>query len=476
VNRHPAYAAGTVITIVRADGTTVNVNTSGAAALNSETIPINGVNPITYNYPLTRTPFYVGQEPVSCTGWMRSPVSTDQPANVLTGCTWPGGAAATLAVNDPIYVGGTTNAGTPLLNGFIKIERRNAAGTAWNDVTLEWLNYGFAGPNMQGDPCGDPTPNAIIRLMRYRDNGLPAGGCTGGATAYNNSLVSTNYYPNMLFDAREGSTRLVATDAGMNEGGLFGYVAIDMGNFNRWVTGALAGTGNQTYNNNGYIIYFSDRRGDHDENNGDIETGEYGNEDSINPATFAWAKSNALEVGENFNESVDAFGVETMQTYGETPHALAVPGTAINNMQFNAAARPWTTVPYTYTGRGRMARPVLFRRALKIINGGIAGGVNNLPAAGINIVSENPVYVFDNFNATSASVVAEPNVPAAIIGDSITLLSGAFRDSALHEDARGLERHDVALSRIDGQPLLQPAGHRHLPRRRQHLQPADPRL
>ena len=41
-----------------------------------------------------------------------------------------------------------------------------------------------------------------------------------------------------------------------------------------------------------------------------------------------------------------------------------------------------------YSARGRLARPVLFRRALKIINGGInvVGGVNvnSLPAAGIN--------------------------------------------------------------------------------------------
>ena len=130
------------------------------------------------------------------------------------------------------------------------------------------------------------------------------------------SLTATDFVPLTLFDAREGNTRLqnvcaapcaapAATD-GLHAGGLMGYVALDMENFRRWVTGAIGATGGQALNLNGYIVYFSDRRGDHDENNGDAETGEYGNEDSINPANAAWAKTNALEVGEDFNESTHA--------------------------------------------------------------------------------------------------------------------------------------------------------------------------
>jgi hypothetical protein len=98
-------------------------------------------------------------------------------------------------------------------------------------------------------------------------------------------------------------------------------------------------------------------------------------------------------------------------------------------MNFDAAARPWTTLALSYSGRGRLARPVLFRRALKIINGGIVAGANNLPASGIMIAAENPVYLKGDFNATAASVTAEPNVPAAIVGDSITLLSNNFNDA-----------------------------------------------
>jgi hypothetical protein len=305
------------------------------------------------------------------------------------------------------------------------------------------LNLGFADDNQQGDLCGDPTPNAVIRLIRLRDNGMTADNCGAAVAApafstYHASQDPRDYWPLMMFDAREGWTRVLPTNSGMHMGGLFSYVAIDANNLRRWLDGTIGVTGTQALNNNGYIIYFSDRRGDHDETNGDVETGEYGHEDSINPGAAAWAKTNALEVGENYNESRvdpdDPLSAETMQTYGETPHPLAVPAGAVAGMGFDANQRPWTVLQnggqaLLYTGRGRLARPVLFRRALKIINGGINGGVNSLPASGLTIVAENPVYVQGNYNATAASVTAEPNVPAAVMGDSITLLSGAFRDT-----------------------------------------------
>ena len=72
---------------------------------------------------------------------------------------------------------------------------------------------------------------------------------------------------------------------------------------------------------------------------------------------------------------------------------------------------------------------MLFRRALKIINGGIVGGVNNVPAAGFTVASENPVYIQGNFNATAAERRRpNPMCATAILADSITLLSNAFND------------------------------------------------
>lgn len=406
--------AGTVVSRTISPGVTVTTTISPAVAAGSTNYTVVS----TARFHLSSLAIFIGEDPVTCTGYL---TATAQ----LTGCTYTGGDG--LANSDPIYTGATTSAATSLLHGFIKIEKQNAAGV-WSDVTMELLNLGFAGTNQQGTNCGDPTPNAVIRLQRYRDSGsTTAGTCDAGVvTSYRDSTVAADYWPNTLFDAREGSTRLLGTDAGMNVGGVFSYVALDVANLRRWLAGNIGATGTLTLNNNGYIVYFSDRRGDHNENHAitpDIETGEYGFEDSINPAVAAWAKSNALEVGEDFNEST------TLETYGETPHALVGFGTAVAAMGFDSTSRPWTVVDRFYSGRGRLARPVLFRRALKIINGGIAGGVNNVPAAGFTVTSENPVYVQGNFNATSTDATAEPNVPTAIIGDSVTLLSNAFVDA-----------------------------------------------
>ncbi len=421
---HAIVAPNAPVVFTLVDGSTVTTTASPGEAANSAAIRLTGFD-TALRFAATKV-FFVGEDPVTCTGFT---IST------LTGCSWSTAASAAVAANGPVLTGATTFVNTPLLHGFIRVEKQNAAGV-WSDVTMEILNLGFAGPNQQGAACGDPTPNAVIRLMHIRDNGLAAGtGCTAGSTAYATSLSAKDFWPNTLYDAREGSTRLLATGDGMSAGGVFSYVALDVDNFRRWVAGtipAVGNTGSLALNNNGYIVYFSDRRGDHHESDAttaDIETGASGFEDSINPAAAVWAKTNALETGEDFNGNL------TLESYGETPHALVGFANAVPVMAFDSASRPWTTiipssltVSRRYSARGRLARPVLFRRALKIINGGMVGATNNLPVDGFTVTSENPVYIQGNYNATAASVTAEPNRPSAIIADALTLLSNAFSD------------------------------------------------
>lgn len=444
---HAAFPIGTVITFTRGDGGAGTTVTTTAVSNANADITLPGFT--TAQKIVATRAFFVGEDVVTCTGFS---------ATQLLGCSWSTAAGGDLADDDPVYSGASTDPGTALLHGFIKIEKKDAGGV-WTDVTMEILNLGFAAANQQGAACGDPTPNAVIRLMRIRDNGMPTGtGCTDGATAYATSLTATDFWPNTLFDAREGNTRLLATSAGMNVGGVFSYVALDVDNFRRWVAGTIGTTGTDALNNNGYIVYFSDRRGDHNENDPDtpdIETGEYGFEDSINPAAEVWAKTNALETGEDFNEN------ETLETYGETPHALVGFGNAIAQMGFDSVSRPWTSVARLYSGRGRLARPVLFRRALKVINGGMVGAVNNVPAAGFTVTSENPIYIQGNFNATTASVTAEPNVATAMIGDSITLLSNAFTDSITflhpnHETNRNATTTSYRFAMTTGKSIMFP--------------------
>ena len=98
-------------------------------------------------------------------------------------------------------------------------------------------------------------------MQRLRSNASSAAGNCGYATA--TTPKATDYWPNVLYDTREGNNRDVAATTGMVMGGVMHYIELDIANLKTWFsrTGAhAAGTGNQAWNNNGYIVYFSDRR------------------------------------------------------------------------------------------------------------------------------------------------------------------------------------------------------------------------
>ncbi|MGD9906037.1 MAG: hypothetical protein AB7U83_21405 [Vicinamibacterales bacterium] len=417
---HPSFAINTEIRISRPDEWPLNVRVSTAAAANSTTIGMNGMpnNSLVNQFNATKT-FFVAENPVTCTAF-------DAAGNNLLNCGWGGGS---ISANDPAYLGPTVNHDTPYLHGFLKIEMQNNAG-AWSDVTTELLNLGFTGPNQDGQPCADPAPNAVIRLQRLRDNGLLTA-CTLAANDYSGLFSNPHdLWPNTIFDAREGSTRLLGTGDGPHTGGIFSYVALDVNNYRRWLNGEIGATGTQSLNNNGFIVYFSDRRGNHDTtlvNN--PETGEYGFEDSLNPTAAAWNRDLILNDGEDVNQN------GTLERYGELPTSNGVipnyiGAGAVAPFDSSALSSPWSQLALNQAGRGRLARVTLFRRALKIINGGMVGATNNIPAAGFTVASENPVFVHGNFNATTTSVTAEPNVATSIVADAITLLSNSFVDGS----------------------------------------------
>ena len=345
---------------------------------------------------------------------------------------------------------------TPLVTGFIKIERQSPAGV-WDDVTMRVLNLGIAGrnlstgvlntPDVNTCTANEPFPNAIIRLQRVRDT--PTRGAPCGIVPVGNvvqpaggpSRLAGDYWPNALYDSREGSRRETDNPGGTDVylGGVMHYVEFDVNNFRRWLEGTTDGgfiTANSTMNTTGYVFYFSDRRGNKNNLAIPVETGEYGFEDIVNPASATSASNNALDAGEDFNAS----GV--LDVYGGIPRlAGAAP------LDNTATVR--TRVP---TAVARQNPPTFFRRALKIVN----GGMNQLPAVGaqgLTIASENPVYVQGNFNACGTMTADCPgpvgaalgagggfgtvpglpaaggdHVSAAILADSMTLLSRNWND------------------------------------------------
>ena len=322
------------------------------------------------------------------------------------------------------------------------------------DVTQEVLGLGIAGrniadkneatlanrwnkvPDNAGDTCvEEPNPNAIIRLQRIRDIPINLGTCgvtvVGGVV----TAVSTNehdYWENTLYDTREAqmrdATAIASTD--INLAGVMHYVELDVNNLRRWLAGQLVAqggvNGTNAKNDNGYIVYFSDRRG---KNAGApaLQQGEFGFEDNVNPATAAGTPNGVLDVGEDANangalEFVFGRTARNVPAGATTPCLVGYPNplhaaTFVTQVLTNASVGAGAAVGANCAGAGQVAtatplsvkalvaranRPLFFRRALKIVN----GGLGNLPTSGLTIASENPVYVQGNYNANAADTLA----------------------------------------------------------------------
>lgn len=386
---------------------------------------------------------------ISCTGYTTTPS--------FTGCNVPNA----LIVGDKIETGYVVPTTTGLLRGFLKVEIQTGPDV-WQDVTMEWLRYGIGAPNLGGRPCDDPTPDAIIRLQRLRDNNEPTG---LAKCSYNNTTASADYWPNVLFDVREALSR-DAAPAGHNNkvmmGGTMHYVALDAANLSEWFTRAgvyAAGTGNQAMREGGsatggFSVYFSDRR--NNRNAASLETGEYGYEDVINPSSGTGAPNGLLDAGEdvNANSTLDVYGGEpsTNGTYNSVPVGWTLPLTA--------AATPLTFI----SGPQAKVNPAIFyRHALKIYK----GNLGSLVSPGLTIAAENAVYLQGNWNASGGWTGS--SVATSIAADTVVALSNGWNDLNSFGPSTNLNPYDMTgrprqtdtyyrVALISGKGMIFPAG------------------
>jgi hypothetical protein len=338
--------------------------------------------------------------------WSAVLTYTGKAGNQLTGVRGVpicGGTAFALNRNVQLVVEYATPFGTPLLGGRIKIEMQ-LGDFSWTDVTAEILGLGISGRNLMTAGCAEPAPNAILRLQRLRTVPL-----AGVLPCGNGSANALDYVPNVLYDTREGLRRdnVAVANTTLRLSGVMQYVELDVRNLSRWFRGEIGVSGPNALNVNGFTVYFSDRRTNR--NALGNETGEFGYEDFINPLDADGISNAVLDQGE------DVDGDGSLDRYGE--NAIVVAGSTGN---FTAAARPWTGVT---AAEARYNRAVLFRRGLKLTN----GSLGNIVMPGLTIASENPVYVEGHYNANAAGFGAG-NAAAAVIADSVTLLSAAWND------------------------------------------------
>ncbi|MFQ5929051.1 MAG: hypothetical protein ACE5MK_05090 [Acidobacteriota bacterium] len=316
----------------------------------------------------------------------------------------PGGVGVRLANVPPylifgIYYGTTDTAfvedssATPLIDGYLLVQARQADGT-YADVTLEWLYLGIAWEN----------PNAILRFQSLRDINLD--GTPEPANTPSNRRDASMFYPLNLYDAREGEVRDGNSDTQCAIGGVMNTIELDVHNLGHWLEGGIGTTGSQveSVSQNGYLLYFSDRRGMLPNAGGNI-VGEYGYEDIINPPDSTGAPDGILDPSEDVNQNgvLDTYGAGNLGNGFGAPNGDPTVRKSCNDV--------------------RKKRVSGARHALKLVN----GSLGDLPTlsdgtGGFTVGSENPVYVQGNYNANNSGF-GNPHAAAAIIADSVTFLS-----------------------------------------------------
>lgn len=273
------------------------------------------------------------------------------------------------------------------------------------------------------------------------------------------------------------------------------YVELDIANLSSCLTGATtgcAGFSASVNNTTGYTVYFSDRRGNRFDPNPpasippttgtSARTAGFGYSDFINESNATSGCPNGtLDQGEDVESDYDQNGNSentsgTIRTYGALPILYtninssgnaAVPSgwaswamsdvptatageafsnanvaTAVlaNNSTCTGPSKNWPFAQASDFQELRQNPPLIFRRALKIINGKtISLGTCNGVVCGLTIASENPVYLQGDYNnpgapsSCSSFTQCFPNadtagggVPASISADAVTVLSNTW--------------------------------------------------
>ena len=432
-------------------------------------------------------------------------------------------SAATSTTNYSSTNGYWQQPGYPIETGCLKIDYQSMAGGTFTDITWQILALGYTGRNIeplnqsgtgmptyvalptlpslptsnaiypgQGPtintgvtivPCYDPSPNAVIRLARLRPNPTTASDDTTYCGNEPNSKFKTgtmypstygkDYWPNVLFDTREGTLRDTGSAAGTNTttgnptlAGSMHYVELDVNNLATWIV-ANAGAVNNT---TGYTVYFSDRRGDQQDPNpppseaGAVsgKTGAYGYEDIINSTSSpsSGCPDGSLETAEDFEGDYTS-GVDSNPVYRVYGNTLATlpsklwpfngAGTQIGAVNYIVPAvlgkNPQCSgngyqYPFAIANNSQDLREnpnFFFRRALKLVDGGaLASGSNGIFGVcdgvncGLTVVAENPIYVqgdYNDANLDSTFASTSPHIACAVIGDAVTLLSDNWNDT-----------------------------------------------
>jgi len=434
----------------------------------------------TYGGPSDTTGLTVGGTSGYYFAWANANSSTKDPNGTRAASTDP----------DFIAPAGNTTGYWPLLvnpqttngrsgNSWLLVEAKWNTDEKWHGVTKEWLGLGFARglsvPNAAKGIANNVHPNAILIFQQPADrngdgiigtsgtgscttapcavttysprSGIYSSGSTAGEVEFNNVIGSPfNWLPINFYDSREGEdwdNAAVAEGTG-TPNGVIGLTELDVRNLQQWLIGKIGTTGPNVDSvaQNGYILYFSDRRGEQYKTGATTLVGEYGFEDTINIANNG-VPNGTLEPfppGKSMSpEDVNENGA--LETYGAVNVGNGF-GINTNTSPPNPFAARITLLYRT----GRKNQVTGARRALKLVDGSL-GYLPTAPsgAGGFTVASENPVYVQGDYNTSSADPTwSNPNAgdpahsAAAIIADAVTVLSNSWQDAGFPNAATAI--------------------------------------
>ncbi|HVO61302.1 MAG TPA: hypothetical protein VMT53_10225 [Terriglobales bacterium] len=320
-----------------------------------------------------------------------------------------------------------------LLDGYLRVEYRTTTGT-YVPVTQEWLQLGFARGFTPPTAASPNTihPNAILILQELADrnhnNTIDTGTPpelikdSGTGTYYSGAQTRNNWYPINFYDVREGEFREnAAYSTTCRVGGIVNVIEIDVNNLRKWLAGTIgtSGASVEYTSQNGYILYFSDRRGMVSNPTKGYKNGEYGYEDVVNVGTTSAPPDNQLEAGEDSDQNTQ------LDTWGKATLGLGFGSGNSGN-------------PYTAVSCVNVARPNWVsgaRHAVRLVDGAVGELPSRLDGqgGGFTLASENPSYVLGDYNSNNTNGFTDPpsgspHVSAAVIADTVTLLSNSFTD------------------------------------------------
>lgn len=290
-----------------------------------------------------------------------------------------------------------------------------AAKRVINGISSNDCNSGCMSNDLFPAPLYNTThSSAFLSSMDSFDDQHKIIAYTGSSSSLRTMTIVP--FPINMFDTRESSSADVAPagTTSIHANGVMSLIDIDVANLRRYLNGDFDASlvpgvtrGSSIPTNRGWVLYVSDRRGDKDND------GEYDMEDVRS------GSNNLYEEDLNRNGAI-----ENSTANNEAPTS----GLMVDKFQSAVGAHEY------------------YRRGVRLINAvdmpGRFDTTVESNTQGFTFASENGVYTQGNYNvnATTSTTTSTPSsgyppfntarhVPAAIVADSVTVLSSRWLDS-----------------------------------------------